>query len=278
MPFGLVFGAVVFTVVGLWVGIEMIVTRPLPGKLAGACLVVMAVSLSLGLLKRQAAARWVGVVAAVIFTLLGLSNVTFRGAVLDHVLFLAAAATLVLLVVPATGSVRRGMPEPQEGVKRPGNVLGWTAAGALILSLVFIGIGWASQIASISSTGPVAAGVQPEWLGFATGLQKAKAEGKPMFVDFYAEWCGPCRMMDRTTFRDEEVARRLDEIIPVRIDSEDAVRRDGPSGSELADRYGVTGYPTVMLLDSDGKEIARQNGYMSARALLRWLDRRLPGA
>ena len=72
MPFGLVFGAVVFAVLGLWAGVRAAIFGPtLAARVGGIILIVLGVSLSLGLIKRQSLARWIGVVAAGLLTLVG---------------------------------------------------------------------------------------------------------------------------------------------------------------------------------------------------------------
>ena len=64
MPFGLVFGAVVFAVVGLWAGVRAAVFgQTLAARVGGVILIVLGISLSLGLVKRQSLARWTGVAA-----------------------------------------------------------------------------------------------------------------------------------------------------------------------------------------------------------------------
>jgi tetratricopeptide (TPR) repeat protein len=87
---------------------------------------------------------------------------------------------------------------------------------------------------------------------FAELLRKARAENKPLMVDMYAVWCGPCKLMDRTTFSDPAVgdwAKR--NVIPVKIDAEKG------EGRKLAQRYMVASFPTVLFVDPSGQEIDR---------------------
>ena len=90
---------------------------------------------------------------------------------------------------------------------------------------------------------------------FAEILKKAKAEKKPVMIDVYAVWCGPCKLMDRTTFVDPQViAWAKANVIPARFDAEKG------EGRHVALRYAAFSFPTILFLDPDGNEIDRLLG------------------
>ncbi len=270
MPFGLVFGAIVFSVLGLWFGVGALFGDDLPTRTVGAVVVVLGTSLGLGLMRRQTLARWTGLLASAFLTVAGALNVVAHGGVGDHVLLLASLATFVLLAIPATGDVRRGPDGTQTEPARRGRVLGVTALVSLTLLMAVHGWSWLTQETSAGVI--IAARDSVDWADYGPGLARAKAENRLVLVDFYADWCQPCKVMDRETFTDRRVVEALDDLVPVRVDSEETRSREGFVGAELAERYGVTGYPTLMLLNGDGEIVARQFGMQSPRQLLAWID------
>jgi thiol:disulfide interchange protein DsbD len=191
---------------------------------------------------------------------------------------LGSLLTFVLLLVPKTGRFVDAAP-PGRGRVWTGRVLAFVAAAALLGLTAAAAIPAARGRAPAATAAGVAAPLEGtkgaekiEWHDFAPGLEKARSAGKPMLVDFYAVWCGPCKMMDRETFRDPEVIGRLAGIVTARVDAEEEKPRAGLTGYDLAEKYGVMTYPTIALLDGDGRVIARFSGYRSPRAFLGWLD------
>jgi len=93
---------------------------------------------------------------------------------------------------------------------------------------------------------------------FASSLARAKKAKKYVFVDFYATWCGPCKMMDRTVYTDSTVALETARYVTRKVDAEKG------EGVDLARRYKVDAYPTLLVVDAAGTEVAREVGYRPA--------------
>ena len=81
----------------------------------------------------------------------------------------------------------------------------------------------------------------------------AKSEKKPVFIDFYADWCAPCKVLEESVFRDYDVAEYMNKnVINVRVNIEKG------KGASIKEQMYVRVLPTLLFLDSNGDEIARK--------------------
>ena len=90
-------------------------------------------------------------------------------------------------------------------------------------------------------------GIIFEHLTLKEALAKAKESGKQVFVDCFTEWCGPCKMLARDVFPRPEVGKVFNaRFVNLKMDMEKG------EGLEVAKRYGITAYPTLLVINPDG--------------------------
>ena len=133
-------------------------------------------------------------------------------------------------------------------------------------TVVISGLLLAGKTACISQTPPTHPShivfIENSW---TVALKQAKIQNKNIFVDAYATWCGPCKLLKTTTFNDEKAAAFYNSnFINVAIDME---KGQGPS---LAAQWGLQAYPTLIIFKPDGKPVLGTVGYINATDLLRF--------
>ena len=94
-------------------------------------------------------------------------------------------------------------------------------------------------------------------------LAKAKAEHKPIFLDIYASWCGPCKMLRRETFPNKNAAAYFNaHFVNTSFDGEIG------DGVMLAQKFKIEGYPALFVLDENGNLIKMSMGYLTPDELI----------
>lgn len=123
----------------------------------------------------------------------------------------------------------------------------------VILSTLFIGaFAWAQ-------------GIKFEDGNFASILAKAKKENKLVFVDAYASWCGPCKLMVKNIFPLKNVGDYYNaHFINVKIDMEKG------EGIALAKKYNVKAFPTYLFIDGNGEAVHRTLGYVEEKDFIQF--------
>ena len=98
---------------------------------------------------------------------------------------------------------------------------------------------------------------------FAQTLEQAKKENKLIFLDAFASWCGPCKLLDKNVFPKKEVGDYFNaNFLNLHIDMEKG------EGIEIAKKYSIYSYPTLLFINGDGKVVYKAAGYMSPQELI----------
>ncbi len=105
--------------------------------------------------------------------------------------------------------------------------------------------------------------IQFQDIPFKDLIAKAKKENKLVFIDAYASWCGPCKMMEKNIFTKKSVGDFYNKnFVNARIDMEKG------EGREVAQKFGVRSYPTYLFLNGDGELVSQNYGYMEESIFL----------
>jgi thiol:disulfide interchange protein len=114
-----------------------------------------------------------------------------------------------------------------------------------------------------------------KWVSLSDAPELARQQRRPIFYEFSAEWCGPCKVMNAEVFNDPTLAALINErFIAVRVI--DRQREDGVNASDvemLQQRYRVQGFPTIVVADAAGTSLDTLVGYPGRDAVLQLLMR-----
>ncbi|WP_454765194.1 protein-disulfide reductase DsbD [Cupriavidus campinensis] len=217
------------------------------------------------------------------FLLLGVAIWMVTPVVPVWIVMIAWAALLIVAAV-YLGAFDALGPDPR-GLTRLGKGLGLLAALAGAIQLVGLASGGRDPLQPLSHIGLTSAGaasqVRQDPVRFErvrsvaeldARVAQAAASGRPVLLDFYADWCVSCKEMEKLTFPDAKVRTRLADVVLLQAD----VTANNADDRALLKRFGLFGPPGIILFGPDGRERpVRVIGYQSAARFLDSLERAL---
>jgi thiol:disulfide interchange protein DsbD len=151
------------------------------------------------------------------------------------------AGMLVLAVVILAAGVHLSLIDRTKGtfrafglVKKGFGIAALALATYMVISLIMIGPG-------------------VTWQDYSDGrVEQAVKMGRPVIIDFYADWCAPCRELEQITFHHPEIVKLAkNDFVMIKVD---LTRKGNPINENLLRQYDVRGVPTVVFLDRQGRE------------------------
>ncbi len=113
-------------------------------------------------------------------------------------------------------------------------------------------------ISTVSSASSANSG-SIKWYDYEEGILTAHSSNKHVMIDFYADWCPPCKAMEENTYPDPAVVAEAESYVSIKVTN--------MKNHEIETKYGVEYFPTVVFLDPNGEEITRHIGYLNAEDL-----------
>lgn len=131
-----------------------------------------------------------------------------------------------------------------------------------VVGILFFAIVAVAMMSSFA--GDEAQGIEFSHISFEKAKKQAAKSGKLVFIDAYTDWCGPCKRMAATTFQDPEVGKFFNKnFVNIKVEMEKDA--DAP---EIAQRYRVSAYPTLLIVDGDGNLVKSIIGFKTKAQLM----------
>jgi thiol:disulfide interchange protein DsbD len=109
-----------------------------------------------------------------------------------------------------------------------------------------------------------------EWITYSEDAVPVNFENsKGMIIDFYADWCIPCKELDALTFSDTDVIEASKNFYTFKADMTKSL---SPEVEDLRQKYNILGVPTVLIINAEGVEVTRITGFVSAKEFLEVLN------
>lgn len=106
---------------------------------------------------------------------------------------------------------------------------------------------------ALVSANQIACADKINWEAYSTQkVQAAIAAHKPIVIDYSAEWCPGCHVLEQTVFSDPQIKDKFAQLATLRVDATDM---ESPEVQSLLEQYDIIGLPTVLFLDGKGREI-----------------------
>lgn len=279
-------------------------------KVSGQSGAGMLGALSMGLLVGVVAAPCVGPVTLGLLTYVSVTGSPWLGFIMFFTLSLGLGAPYVVLGF-FSGGLRK---LPRSGVWMiwvermlgcamigmalyflapllPDRLVPWLALALAVASGIYLGwletsrggstFGWIKKAVGVAAIAIGIWFVVPKtpakeailWQPYTpTLLEQVRQQGRPAILDFTAEWCIPCKELDRFTFSDARVIEATKSFVMVKVD---LTKTGSPEVEQLRKQFGITGVPTILFFDEQGREVkeARVVGFIKAGDFLERIKR-----